>query len=430
MSLLLDALKKAAQEKQNADSADRPAEADGGLSLQPVTDTPPAVSEDRQSDDRQIETPTLLALELELDDDPDPEPAAPGAELTPGDETPGPPDQPSPFADEHRMAPTPSTVSDEALQLLIHKTNQEYRKTRVIVWGGVVVGALSLLCISGFYFYSNMMDEIDSMHRKHQITLATLESKTRLEENLTSLAKSPEDDTAKTDARDRAAETAAPTGRAARNRTGPEVRRQNEQTFSVKRTDKLDPVSAALQSAWTAYQNRDYTTSMREYREVLAKEPENHDALLGVAAVSLQNGDSETARDIYIKLLEKDPRDPHAHAGLANIAQSGGASLSETRLKQLIEYRPDDAHLQFALGNLYVQQQSWPEAQQAFFNAWTADSGNADYAYNLAVSLDQLGKHREAKIFYENSLELAPGKNVSFSEDAVRSRLAYLGTLQ
>jgi uncharacterized protein HemY len=179
-----------------------------------------------------------------------------------------------------------------------------------------------------------------------------------------------------------------------------------------------------------SYQKKDYASSKREYKKVLENEPNNHDALLGIAAISLQQDEVATARDIYIKLLERDPRDPHAHAGLANIAQTHGANLSESKLKQLIEYRPDDAHLQFALGNVYVQRKSWPEAQQAFFNAWKADNSNADYAYNLAVSLDQIGKHREAKAYYEDSLKLAAGKNISFSTDAVKNRLAYLGARQ
>ena len=423
MSLLLDALKKAAQEKQNADSVDRPTEADAALSLQPATDTKPVAAGDKGA-----ESPVFVDLELELEDDPDLQPALSSATVPGRDQTSQLFDRPIPAVQNgHRMAPTPSTVSDEALQLLIQKTNREHKRMRVLTWGGVLLGALSLLCISGFYFYSRMMDEIDSMHRKHQITLATLKSKTRLEETLTSLATSPENDRPATDDQGRSASLA---GQAAARRAGSRVREQDKQAITVQRTDRVDPVSEGLQRAWMAYQNSDYETSMREYRDVLAKEPDNHDGLLGVAAVSLQQGDPEVARDIYIRLLEQDPRDPHAHAGLANIAQTGGASLSETRLKQLIEYRPDDAHLQFALGNLYVQKQNWPEAQQAFFNAWTADSKNADYAYNLAVSLDQLGKHKEAKTFYESSLELAAGKNISFSEDAVRSRLAYLGTLQ
>jgi Flp pilus assembly protein TadD len=205
---------------------------------------------------------------------------------------------------------------------------------------------------------------------------------------------------------------------------------QNNKEFSVQRAEKRDPVSEALESGWQAYQGKDYQKSKSEYEKVLDKEPHNHDALLGIAAVSLQLQDINTAREIYLQLLERDPRDPHAHAGLANIAQTEGASLSESKLKQLIEHRPDDAHLQFALGALYVQKQNWPGAQQAFFNAWKGDPDNPDYAYNLAVSLDHIGKRREAKAFYEDSIKLATGKHISFSTDAVKNRLASLGAVQ
>jgi tetratricopeptide (TPR) repeat protein len=271
-----------------------------------------------------------------------------------------------------------------------------------------------------------MVEEIESMQRKHQIALAALKSKTKIEENLTSLAVAAEKDKQLEVASNPVTKTENSENRLAK----PGISQQANKPLSVQRAEKRDPVSETLERGWTAYQNKDYTTSKREYKKVLESEPNNHDALLGIAAVSLQQQELEAARDIYIKLLERDPRDPHAHAGLANIAQTVGANLSVSKLKQLIEYRPDDAHLQFALGNVYVQNKSWPEAQQAFFNAWKADSSNADYAYNLAVSLDQLGKHREAKAYYEDSLKLATGKNISFSTDAVKSRLAYLGARQ
>jgi len=418
MSLLLDALKKAALEKQNADSVDKEAGADDGPGMQPVADLALSITESEEQDAPVIE-------ELELGDDLELENPRASDVYTVEEE---------PFAhavsDEGRIAPTPSTVSDEALQLLIHKTNHEYRKSRLMTWGGVAAGALLLLSVSGFYYYSEMMDDIDSMHRKHQIALATLKSKTRIEENLTSLAAVPDSETQGAGSGASGDRKSAPAGNKPAVESGAGSAPRTGQVLSVQRLDRRDPVSEALENGWKAYQEKDYRTSMREYRRALDAEPENHDALLGVAAVSIQQSQFDTARDIYIKLLEKDPRDPHAHAGLANLAQTSGSELSETRLKQLIEFRPDDAHLQFALGNLYVQKQSWPEAQQAFFNAWKGDSKNPDYAYNLAVSLDQLGKHEQAKTFYEDSLRLAAGKNISFSTDAVRNRLAYLGAVQ
>ncbi len=418
MSLLLDALKKAAQEKQNADSAD--SSADSPAEDKPATESP-------QPDDAFDTAGSLDELELdelELDDD------ALAATSEPDEETeieiqPAAVVEPSTTVEQRRVTATPSTVSDEALQLLIHKTNNEHKKSRRVIWGGVVSGTLVLLLISGLYLYSGMTDEIESMQRKQQIALASLKSKTRIEENLTSLAVVPEEKKATHSVDSKAGKSVTQLSKS--NST---VRSDSaiKKMFSVERAEKRDPVSELLQKAWTAYQNQDYASAKSVYKMVLAKEPHNHDANLGIAAVAMQTGDLESARDIYIQLLERDPRDPHAHSGLANIAQSDGASLSESRLKQLIGHRPDDPNLQFALGNLYVQKQSWPDAQQAFFNAWKGDSQNADYAYNLAVSLDHLGKHKEALAYYQDSLKLATSKNISFSTDAVRSRVAYLGS--
>jgi Flp pilus assembly protein TadD len=422
MSLLLDALKKAAQEKHNADSADINEEADAVLNLQHITD-----EVQQQDEHRLVDSVALEELDFELDLDSD-EPVltvSPPAEHDSGIT------QVLSQSDQDRhITPTPSTVTDEALQLLIHKTNNEHKKSRMMTWGGVVTGSLVLLSISGLYFYFNMINEIETMQRKHQIALATLKSKTRIEENLTSLAAMPEVEKQKQSSIRSAAKNGKSTKESS-NKLSDSVRNQQAyKSISVQREDKRDPVAEVLERGWNAYQKEDYELSKSEYKKVLKDEPENHDALLGLAAVSMQQNDVESARDIYIKLLERDPRDPHAHAGLANIAQTTGANLSVAKLKQLIEYRPDDSHLQFALGNVYVQKKSWPEAQQAFFNAWKADSTNPDYAYNLAVSLDQLGKHREAKAYYEDSLKLATGKNISFSSDAVKNRIAYLVGIQ
>lgn len=415
MSLLLDALKKAAQEKQNSDAADDGTDAIAGLTLHQTADLlqPPEYPVKDKKDEPE---------ELELDDE--------ALVLSTPVAAPASQDHASRAEEvlaDYRITPTPATVTDEALDLLVHKSNQAYRKSRLMTWGGVIAASLVLLTASGFYLYFDMLAEIGMMQRKHQIALASLKSKTNIEENLTSLAAVSESGT--TTHTEKLPETisARPTTKQQTTSPKPSPNQPGSQTFSVHMERKRDPLSDALQHGWTAYQRKEYQEAGLAYRRVLEQEPNSRDALLGLAAVSLQQDDADTAKDLYLRLLELDPRDTHAHAGLGQIAQKTGASLSEDKLKQLIEYRPDDAHLQFTLGNLYIQKKNWPQAQQAFFNAWKADSQNPDYAYNLAVSLDHLGKHEAAKAFYEDSLKLATGKNVSFSEKAVKSRLAHLG---
>jgi uncharacterized protein HemY len=90
----------------------------------------------------------------------------------------------------------------------------------------------------------------------------------------------------------------------------------------------------------------------------------------------------------------------------------------------MLKQQPEAAHLHFALGNFYARQAKWLEAQSAYFNALQGDSRNADYAFNLAVSLDHIGKQGQAVHFYKSALELSSGQNISFSVQAVNDRLS------
>jgi Flp pilus assembly protein TadD len=89
----------------------------------------------------------------------------------------------------------------------------------------------------------------------------------------------------------------------------------------------------------------------------------------------------------------------------------------------MLREQPDAAFLHFALGNNYASQSRWPEAQQAFFEAWRLQSDNPDYAYNLAVSLDQIGQAHPAMEYYRKALELADTTQVSFNTASVLARV-------
>jgi len=313
-----------------------------------------------------------------------------------------------------------TTITDEALQLLIRKSNVEHRKRQYSVWGSVFGGSVVVLILAGLYFYFDMEDEIDAMQIRNRQALAALAAQTKIEEHLTSLA-TPVAKPArlKSEARTRTTAPKQPAGQAV----------SQKQTFSVRRTEKHDPVNVLLSRGWSAFQSGDYDIADKAYSEVLQREARNRDAMLGMAAVADKRGETEKARDYYLRLLQLDPLDPYAHAGLASIAQTDGASLSENRLRQLIDKQPDSAQLQFVLGNFYAGQGKWPQAQQAYFSALQGDRQNADYAFNLAVSLDHLKQYSEAQRFYISSLDLAHNRITGFSVDEAETRLQQLRAL-
>ena len=99
---------------------------------------------------------------------------------------------------------------------------------------------------------------------------------------------------------------------------------------------------------------------------------------------------------------------------------------TESRLKNILAQQPDAAALHFALGNNHVIQLRWAEAQQSFFRALSIDPANADYAFNLAVSLDHLKKNELATKYYREALILADKGPVGFEEAQIIARLKEL----
>jgi tetratricopeptide (TPR) repeat protein len=93
----------------------------------------------------------------------------------------------------------------------------------------------------------------------------------------------------------------------------------------------------------------------------------------------------------------------------------------------LIGRDPSSAFLYFTLGNTYIDQARWPDAQQAFFQAHHLQPDNPDYAYNLAVALEHIGQSKAALEYYRRAVLLAAAKGRSnFSPAAAQARVSKL----
>ncbi len=164
----------------------------------------------------------------------------------------------------------------------------------------------------------------------------------------------------------------------------------------------------------------------RDYARVLRSDPRNRNALLGLGAIAVREGRWDEASERYAALLRLDPRDSIAQAGLISVHENVDPLRGESQIKILLRAEPDAPHLHFTLGNMYAEQNRWGEAQSAYFAAYRLQSGNPDYAYNLAVSLDQLGKAAAAADYYRQALELATENGAVFDQPGVRDRLLRL----
>lgn len=196
-----------------------------------------------------------------------------------------------------------------------------------------------------------------------------------------------------------------------------------QKPISIQRTQKIDTINERLLEAYHAYQAGNYMLASRSYHDVLQQDALNRDALLGLATIAHRNGDRQQAADYYITLLKHNPRDSTAISGLVTLHGAGLKVENESRIKLLLDQEPESAHLHFALGTLYAGQSRWADAQQSYFNAHRYAPQNADYAYNLAVSLDRIGKQTTALQYYRRAVLLAGEQQAMFNLSEAKQRI-------
>jgi hypothetical protein len=165
-----------------------------------------------------------------------------------------------------------------------------------------------------------------------------------------------------------------------------------------------DANAALLGNAHAAYQSGQLDEAQRLYAQAAAV-TRSTDALLGLAAIATAQNREQDAAQYYREILERDPRNATAQGALLDLTGSTDSLADESRLKILIDRDPSP-HLYQTLANLYAEQQRWPEAQNAYFEAFRGAPGNADYAFNLAVSLDMLGQRAAALTYYDKAIAL------------------------
>jgi thioredoxin-like negative regulator of GroEL len=456
MSLLLDALKKAADDKKKASQDDAvrtdsdfsnagtglaESNAESSQTIQAQNHTAPAENLDDE-----------LSLELE-------EVKATDAELTAVAV-----DSDNYNSDDHKAETKPLIdneasvadvqdkgksggakshsykVSDDALSLLIHKTNREEKRSHRIMVLSALMISLAILVAGGVYYYMDMQAEIADLERKHQIAMQSMRLKTDKEktpeksEIIRTLVGGTDLDEKVRHVKKQQSEKKdmqqVPHKTVSQGTAENSPDDYNTGVLSIERTNKSDPVGDKLDAAWAAYENARYKDAKSLYKEVLKIESRNRDAYLGLGAIAIIEKDNAGARNMYLSLLEQDPRDPIAIAAIASLHSDVSTLQSDEKfLSSLLQKNPDASHLNFVLGNVYAQQGKWVAAQQSYFSAWQSDNDNADYIFNLAVSMDQLGKQQQAINFYKDSLLKSNDKQVSFSRDAARLRINELSGL-
>jgi cytochrome c-type biogenesis protein CcmH/NrfG len=195
----------------------------------------------------------------------------------------------------------------------------------------------------------------------------------------------------------------------------------------LSQTSDTPRVPADVAVGYEALRSGNLGAARRGYTAALASDPSNLDAQLGLATVEARSGSYTQAANLYRRVLDLDPRNATALAGLASLTDFSRPEAIESQLRGDVARYPQSAALRFTLGNLYASQSRWSEAQLEYFEAYRLDPASADITFNLAVSLDHLRQPRVASEYYRRALAAARTQAVQFDPAPVERRLAELG---
>jgi len=184
-----------------------------------------------------------------------------------------------------------------------------------------------------------------------------------------------------------------------------------------------EKIRAQLQEAYSAASRGDAIAAKKGYEQVINADPDNADAWIGLAMLAANSADADGASHYYRRALEIDPNDTVALAGLLGLQTGVQPQEYEARLRQFIARDGMQPVLLSALGKLLAREGRWLEAQEAFYEAWSADPTQPDVAFNLAVSLERIRQSDAAVAFYRRALQLTRDHSSHFDQALANDRI-------
>ena len=122
-------------------------------------------------------------------------------------------------------------------------------------------------------------------------------------------------------------------------------------------------------------------------------EPENPTQLrLTYAKLMEQVGHVTEAREHYSNVTDEQPENVDAILGLARVElASGNYGAAESGFKKALRLHPESASAHFGLGQFYASRNQWQDSVEPFTKAMLAEPENTTYRYHLAVALTHSG---------------------------------------
>ena len=167
------------------------------------------------------------------------------------------------------------------------------------------------------------------------------------------------------------------------------------------------PPGDRLAPARQYYASADYPEAEQACKEVLARHPQDFDALLLHGLALLQQHKLEQSTGPFLEAIDVRPRNPEALNNLGVVLlELGRGDDAASRFQQAIECAPQFFEAHVNLGNASNRAGNYAAATEAYSRALTLRGDSPELFNNFGTALQALGKPSEAIASYEAALLL------------------------
>ncbi len=145
------------------------------------------------------------------------------------------------------------------------------------------------------------------------------------------------------------------------------------------------------------------------FEDVLAAQPENIRAIIGVGVIALKRNELEQAIELFGVATSADPKNAPAFANLSLAYQAKeDFEAAEDCIRHALSLSPNEASFLVALGFLTLKNNQQDEAEQCFAQAMKLDATNIDARFGMGCLLMEKGSSEEAEQLFKSCLEDKP----------------------
>jgi tetratricopeptide (TPR) repeat protein len=188
-------------------------------------------------------------------------------------------------------------------------------------------------------------------------------------------------------------------------------RKQRRAETKLQRPLIQSAATVRQQLAWAVKQHQDsnLTDAEQLYRQVLARDPGNADALHLLGVVTHQKGRSDLAIGLIRQAIAINPVEASFHANLGvafkELGRNGEAIAC---YHAAIRLRPEQPESHNSLGNALAGSGRPDEALASYRTAIALRPDYAEAHYNLGITLKERGRTEDAAICYGKAIALRP----------------------